>query len=198
MNKNNEITIEVCATSLDSAIAAEQGGAKRIELCDNLIEGGTTPSAGSIITARRNLKIEIYVLIRPRGGDFLYNDIEFELMKEDVIMAKKLKADGVVIGILNKDGFVDMKRTKELIKLARPMGVTFHRAFDMCADPFKTLEQLIELNVDRILTSGQKNTAIQGTELINELIKRADGRIEIMPGSGINFDNFSEIVNKTG
>jgi len=198
MVANNKIVIEVCATSLDSAIAAEQGGAKRIELCDNIIEGGTTPSSGTILLARKYLKIDLFILIRPRGADFLYNDIEFELMKADIIMAKKLKADGVVIGILDKNGFVDMKRTEELINLARPMGVTFHRAFDMSADPFKVLDQLIELKIDRLLTSGQKNKAIQGAPLINKLITKANNKIEIMPGSGINVDNFIELAKKTG
>jgi copper homeostasis protein len=198
MVANNKIVIEVCATSLDSAIAAEQGGAKRIELCDNIIEGGTTPSSGTILLARKYLKIDLFILIRPRGGDFLYNDIEFELMKADIIMAKKLKADGVVIGILDKNGFVDMKRTEELINLARPMGVTFHRAFDMSADPFKVLDQLIELKIDRLLTSGQKNKAIQGAPLINKLITKSNNKIEIMPGSGINVDNFIELAQKTG
>lgn len=197
MKINKEITIEVCATSVDSAIAAEKGGAKRIELCDNLIEGGTTPGAGSIILARKKLEIDLFVLIRPRGGDFLYNDIEFDIIKKDIIMVKQFKADGVVIGILDKNGFVDMKRTEELIKLARPMGVTFNRAFDKSADPYTVLDQLIELKVDRLLTSGQKNTALLGAGLISELIEKADTRIEIMPGAGINTDNFYELMIKT-
>ncbi|MBT3208409.1 MAG: copper homeostasis protein CutC [Bacteroidetes bacterium] len=193
----NEITIEVCAISVESAIVAQEAGAKRIEFCDNIIEGGTTPSAGSIVLARKNLEIDLCILIRPRGGDFLYNEIEFETMKEDILMAKKLKADGVVIGVLNKNGFVDMKRTDELIKLAKPMEVVFHRAFDMCAEPFEALDQLIELKIDRLLTSGQKQTALEGADLIKKLISKANDKIEIMPGSGIKLNNFTELMEKT-
>ncbi len=198
MTENKEIIIEVCATSIMSAIAAEKGGAKRIELCDNILEGGTTPSAGMIRMATEKLNLDVCVLIRPRGGDFLYNNIEFEQIKQDILIAKQLNADGVVIGILDKDGLVDMVRMEELISLAKPMQVVFHRAFDMCSEPYIVLNQLIELKVDRLLTSGQKNTAIEGAELIRELITIARGRIEIMPGSGINTENFSELIIKTG
>lgn len=198
MTENKEIIIEVCAASIMSAIAAEKGGAKRIELCDNILEGGTTPSAGMIRMATEKLNLDVCVLIRPRGGDFLYNNIEFEQIKQDILIAKQLNADGVVIGILDKDGLVDMVRMEELISLAKPMQVVFHRAFDMCSEPYIVLNQLIELKVDRLLTSGQKNTAIEGAELIRELITIARGRIEIMPGSGINTENFSELIIKTG
>ncbi len=198
MTEKKEIIIEVCATSIMSAIAAEKGGAKRIELCDNILEGGTTPSAGMIRMATEKLNLDVCVLIRPRGGDFLYNNIEFEQIKQDILIAKQLNADGVVIGILDKDGLVDMVRMEELISLAKPMQVVFHRAFDMCSEPYIVLNQLIELKVDRLLTSGQKNTAIEGAELIRELITIARGRIEIMPGSGINTENFSELIIKTG
>ncbi|NQU35725.1 MAG: copper homeostasis protein CutC [Bacteroidetes bacterium] len=193
-----EIIIEVCATSIMSAIAAEKGGAKRIELCDNILEGGTTPSAGMIKMATEKLNLDVCVLIRPRGGDFLYNNIEFEQIKQDIIIAKQLNANGVVTGILDKYGLVDMVRMEELISLAQPMRMVFHRAFDMCSDPYKVLNQLIELKVDRLLTSGQKNTAVEGAELICELISIAGGRIEIMPGSGINIGNFHELMQKTG
>lgn len=193
----NDIIIEVCATSVDSAIAAERGGAKRIELCDNLDEGGTTPSAGTIIQARKNLSIDLCILIRPRGGDFLYNDIEFSIMKEDILMSKKLGADGVVIGMLDKDGNIDKERVNELIRIARPMQVVFHRAFDMCSDPHKAMEELIELKIDRLLTSGQKKSAIEGAQLISELNEKAAGRIEIMPGSGIKTDNFRGLIHNT-
>ncbi len=198
MIDNKKITVEVCATSIMSAMAAERGGAKRIELCDNIIEGGTTPGMGTIKMAVEKLSLDVCVLIRPRGGDFLYNDTEFQIMKEDIILCRELNVVGVVIGILTKDGLVDIPRMKELIKLARPMDVVFHRAFDMCSDPYKVLNQLIELNIDRLLTSGQKNTAIEGVEFIREIISIAEGRIEIMPGSGISIDNFKDLIERTG
>ena len=194
MINREEVIIEVCATSVMSAIAAEEGGAKRIELCDNIIEGGTTPSAGLIRMAKQKLDLDVCVLIRPRGGDFLYNDSEFDLIIQDIILAKELGADGVVVGILDSNGLVDMVRMKELINVARPMQVVFHRAFDMCLDPVICLEQIIDLGVDRLLTSGQKNRAIEGIDLIKELIVLANNRIEIMPGSGINTNNIKELL----
>ncbi len=198
MGLSNEIVIEVCATSLMSAIAAEKGGAKRIELCDNISEGGTTPSSGLIKLAKENLNLDVCVLIRPRGGDFLYNDYEFDLMKNDIQIAKDFGADGVVTGILDMNGEVDIKRMQELINIARPMQFVFHRAFDMCADPIFSLNQLIELNIDRLLTSGQQNKAIDGAGLIKTLIDQAEGKIDIMPGSGINTQNFIDLKNATG
>ncbi len=194
----NKYLIEVCAASVDSAIAAQQGGAKRIELCDNLYEGGTTPSFATIKSARINLQIGLNVLIRPRGGDFCYSNLEFEIMKEDIRICKELGADGVVFGILLTDGKVDILRTKMLVELSRPMSVTFHRAFDMTPDPLKALEDIISIGIDRILTSGQKNKAIEGRELLKQLIEQADGRIIIMPGSGINEQNIVEIRSFTG
>jgi copper homeostasis protein len=190
--------IEVCVNSAISAIEAQKGGANRVELCDNLHDGGTTPSAGSIQFARRNLQIGLFVMIRPRGGDFLYSDGEFEIMQEDIRMAKNLGADGVVFGILHRDGTIDKKRMMELMNLARPMGITCHRAFDMTADPFQALEDLISLGVDRILTSGQQPTASQGAGLIRELIARAKGRIILMPGSGVKEHNVVELIRETG
>ncbi len=198
MNTRKTIDIEVCATSINSAIAAERGGAKRIELCDNIHEGGTTPSFANISLAQELLNIDVCVLIRPRGGDFLYNDLEFQLMKRDIEMAKGIGVTGVVIGILDKNGLVDMRRMKELLDIARPMHVVFHRAFDMAADPLIAFNQLLELGVDRLLTSGQRNTAIEGVGLIRKLVSIADRRIDIMPGSGINTVNFKDLVEKTG
>jgi len=189
--------IEVCCFSVESAIIAEKTGADRIELCDNYYEGGTTPSYASIKLAIKELNIPVNIIVRPRGGDFLYSDIEYKLIKEDVLIAKKLNANGIVIGFLNTDGSIDIERTKEIIEIAKPMEVTFHRAFDRCKNPLDALEQLIELGVDRILTSGQKKTAIEGIDLLSELVKKANNRIIIMPGSGINDKNISKLITKT-
>ncbi len=185
--------IEVCIDSVQSAINSEKGGAVRVELCDNLFEGGTTPSAGTIALARKEISIDLQVIIRPRGGDFLYADIEMEIMKHDVQTAKDLGADGVVIGILTADGKVDKTRCAELISIARPMNVTFHRAFDMTVDPYEALEDIIALGCDRILTSGQQKSAIEGKELIAELHQKAAGRIIIMPGAGIDEYNIDQM-----
>ncbi len=191
----NEIKIEVCVDSVESAIVAQHAGAQRVELCDNLLEGGTTPSAAQIEFARKSISIGLNVIIRPRGGDFLYSDTELEIIKKDILIAKKLGANGVVIGALTAKGMIDELVCKSLIKIARPMSVTFHRAFDVCENPFKALETLINLGFDRLLTSGQKNKAEDGIELISELVKVANNRIIIMPGSGINESNFLKIKN---
>lgn len=190
--------LEACVNSAVSAMEAQKGGADRVELCENMADGGCTPSAGSIILARKHLHISLYVMIRPRGADFLYSDDESEIMKEDVRMAKSLGADGVVFGILMPDGRIDRDRMRELIELARPMGVTCHRAFDMTNDPFQALDDLIEIGVDRILTSGQTDSALDGAGLIQKLITRANGRIIIMPGHGIKEHNLKEVMEKTG
>ena len=190
--------MEVCANSVRSALEAQKGGAFRVELCDNLPEGGTTPSYAQIAMARRLLSIQVYPIIRPRGGDFLYDDLEFELMKEDIEICKSLKCDGVVIGLLNADGTIDKKRSKILVDLAAPLKVTFHRAFDMCKDMDTALEDVIEIGCERILTSGGANSANQGIKKIAALIKQANGRISVMPGAGINTKNIKEIIEKTG
>jgi copper homeostasis protein len=192
-----KLTIEVCVDTVESAMAAERGGADRVELCDNLLEGGTTPSAGAIAIARERLKIKLQVIIRPRGGDFCYSDVEFAVMRHDVALAKQLGADGVVIGILTSDGEIDVARTRELIELARPLSVTFHRAFDMSRDPYRALEQLIELGVDRILTSGQEPSVIEGLDLIAELVRLAGDRVIIMPGGGTE-RNIHKVVARSG
>src|SRR5690554_3294846 len=191
------MTLEICANSIHSALAAQHAGAHRVELCENLNEGGTTPSYGTILNTRKHLHIPLFVLIRPRGGDFLYTEEEFEIMKTDIEICKTLKCDGVVVGILTKDGEVDVDRTRELVKLASPMGVTFHRAFDRCNDPFKALELIIETGCERILTSGLKNSAWEATELIKQLVEKAGNRISIMPGAGINSSNISGLKNIT-
>lgn len=188
--------IEVCIDSVQSAINSEKGGAVRVELCDNLFEGGTTPSAGTIAVTRQQISIGLQVIIRPRGGDFLFSDLEMEIMKRDIQTAKELGADGVVIGMLTAEGKVDKARCAELIDIARPMNVTFHRAFDMTEDPFAALEDIIALGCERILTSGQQKSAIEGKALIASLLEKAAGRIIIMPGAGIdeyNIDQFKDL-----
>lgn len=189
--------LEICANSLPSALAAQAGGADRIELCDNMAEGGTTPSYATILKSRELLTIQVYPIIRPRGGDFLYSHLEFDLMWKDIERCKQLGCDGVVIGLLNTDGSIDKKRTKLLVDLAWPVEVTFHRAFDRSADPFQALEDIIECGCERILTSGQQATALEGAELIAQLVKKSDGRIIIMPGSGVRENNIAELVRKT-
>jgi copper homeostasis protein len=190
--------VEICVDSAAGAFAAEKGGADRVELCDNLLEGGTTPSAGCIRVARRGLKIGLQVIIRPRGGDFLFTPEEFEVMREDIQSAKNLGADGVVVGCLTAEGDIDQARTAELAALARPMNVTFHRAFDMCRDARQGLEDLVRLGIDRVLTSGQEATCIEGLEMLAELHRQAAGRIIIMPGGGITPRNVQRIVAGTG
>jgi len=161
------------------------------------LEGGITPGTGTISSARKNLTIALNVIIRPRGGDFLYNNIDYEIMKKDIDICGECGADGIVTGILKPDGDIDIERTYELIEHARPMSVTFHRAFDMCNDPLKGLEDVIATGADRLLTSGQKNKAEDGMELLLQLSKLADGRIIIMPGSGINESNILSIARET-
>jgi copper homeostasis protein len=185
----NKPILEVCAGSLASALAAQEGGAFRVELCDNLYEGGTTPSIGTIELARLKLSIKLHVIIRPRGGDFLYTDLEYVIIKRDVERCRNSHVDGIVIGFLLADGRIDVERTREIVDLARPMAVTFHRAFDMSRDPFEALEDLKLAGVDRILTSGQKNQAPDGAELIARLIRQSAGKIIIMPGGGLNEHN---------
>lgn len=186
--------IEVCAYSLASCQTAQQAGAGRIELCGGLAEGGTTPSAGLIQLARQHLTIPLYVMIRPRGGDFLYNDSELAVMRADIQLAKSLGADGVVLGLLKANGTVDEDRTRELIELARPLPVTFHRAFDMTRDPFEALEAIIRTGAVRILTSGQQQSVSEGLPLLQQLADRASNRIEIMAGAGVNAQNASNLV----
>lgn len=194
----NNIKLEVCVDSIASAIAAQEGGADRIELCDFLAAGGTTPSAGMIETVRKYLKIDVYVLIRPRRGDFLYSKNEFEVMKRDIEMCRNMGVNGVVIGMLTKDASIDLARVTELIEIASPLQITFHRAFDLTAEPMKAFEELLTLPVHRLLTSGQQACAQDGIPLIQSLNKISAGKIKIMPGSGINKGNVSEIITNTG
>jgi copper homeostasis protein len=191
--------LEICANSAQSCVEAEAGGACRVELCAAIPEGGTTPSYGEIRTARAlTSSIDINVIIRPRGGDFLYTPAEVQAMLYDVEMAKELKVHGVVFGCLTKEGDVDVDLLKRLMAAAAPLSVTFHRAFDVCRDPFTALEQLIDCGCDRILTSGQQPDAVRGIPMIAKLINQASGRIIIMPGCGVRADNIARIEAETG
>lgn len=192
------IIVEACVNSPESAMEAEKGGAHRVELCDNLYEGGTTPSAAAIIVTGLNIAIDLHVLIRPRGGDFLYSDLAFEVMKQDILFCKQNEVKGVVLGILKGNGEIDIERTRLLVKLAFPMSVTFHRAFDMAAEPFQALEDIISTGCSRILTSGLCNKAWDGRGMIAGLVQKAAGRIIIMAGSGINVENAERLVHFTG
>ena len=191
--------IEICANSAQSCVEAEAGGAKRVELCAAIPEGGTTPSYGEIKTAQRLApSIDINVIIRPRGGDFLYSQAEVQAMCFDIGMAKELGVHGVVFGCLTKEGDIDTGLLQQLVKEAAPLSVTFHRAFDVCREPFTALEQIIDCGCDSILTSGQAPDAVQGIPLIRELIVRAAGRIIIMPGCGVREHNIARIEAGTG
>ena len=185
---------EICVDSVAGVRAAKAAGAQRVELCADLLEGGITPSRGMIRQARTIDGVGLHVIIRPRGGDFLFDDDEFAIMRADIETAKAERADGVVIGLLTAEGEIDAGRTRALIALARPLSVTFHRAFDVAAEPFQAIETLVELGVDRVLTSGQEATALEGLPLIVELMKRAGDRIVIMPGGGITARNVERIV----
>lgn len=190
--------IEIATSDFCTTKSAVEGGADRIELCANLAEGGTTPSYGQVKKCREAFEVELYPIIRARGGDFLYTEDEFEIMLRDAILCKELGCDGLVIGFLNADGSIDIGRTARLVEAAYPLGITFHRAFDRCRDPFEALEQLIGIGCERILTSGQQPAAPDGVELVSELNKKADDRIIIMPGSGVRKENIKMLAEKTG
>jgi copper homeostasis protein len=191
-------TLEVCLESVDSVIASDRGGAQRVELCANLLEGGTTPSAGAIRAAREKAKIAINVMIRPRGGDFLYTDAEFVSMQHDIRMAKELGADGIVLGLLRPDGTVDVERTRQLVELAKPLPVTFHRAIDVSRDLLEALEDVISTGASHVLTSGGKPSVVEGATMVAKMIEAAKDRIIVMPGCGIRPDNVLSILEATG
>jgi copper homeostasis protein len=192
------VTLEICADSIESALAAQKGGAHRIELCSGLVEGGTTPSSGLTSTVRNKVSIPISVMIRPRAGDFCYGHDDFEAMERDVDTAKQLGADGVVFGILREDGQVDVERTRRLVERARPLKVTFHRAFDMSRDLMESLEAMIAAGVDRVLTSGGEQRVEDGASRVKQLSIRAAGRIAIMAGGGITESNAHRVIVATG
>lgn len=193
-----EPMLEVSLDSVESAIAAQRGGAARVELCANLPEGGTTPSAGMIATVRKEIRIGLHVMIRPRGGDFCYSAYEFELMKRDILMAKQLRADGVVLGILCADGTVDVNRTRELVELARPVSVTFHRALDMAVNLRGALERIIESGAARVLTSGGEPSAEKALDAIQGLVHAARNRIGVIVCGGVREHNVRRILDATG
>lgn len=195
---NKVVTLEVCVDSLESAIAADRGGAHRVELCGALADGGITPSAGLIAMVREKISIALHVMVRPRSSDFCYSEDEFRIMQSDVETAKKLGADGVVLGVLDVNGRIDTGRTRELVELASPLTVTFHRAFDMSRDLMHALEDLGQTGVHRVLTSGGKQTALQGAAVLKQLVEAADTNIGIMAASGIEEQNVAELLARTG
>jgi copper homeostasis protein len=190
--------IEIATADFTTTRSAVNGGADRIELCASLTEGGTTPSYGTIKKCREAFDVQLFPIIRPRGGDFLFTIEEFSIMEEEVRLCRQLGCDGVVIGLLETNGGIAKERSARLVSLAYPMEVSFHRAFDRCRDPFQALEELIEIGCQRVLTSGQQPTAPQGLDLIAKLVKAANERIIIMPGSGVRKENIREIAEKTG
>jgi copper homeostasis protein len=196
--KDNKYIIEIATSDFATTDSAVEGGADRIELCANLAEGGTTPSYGLIIKCKEKFNVPIFPIIRPRGGDFLYGKDEFGIMAKDIDLCKAAGCEGIVVGMLNIDGTIDMIRMGDLVEQAYPMSVTFHRAFDRCKDPFVALEELIEIGCERILTSGQQPSVVDGVDLVTELNKAAANRIIIMPGSGVRKENIKMLTEKTG
>ena len=193
----SKVTLEIAVFSVQSALDAIQAGAHRIELCENPNEGGTTPSYGTLNVVAKTISIPVFPIIRPRGGDFLYTNAEFEVMKNDIQICKELGFAGVVIGLLLPDGSIDKERTKELVQLAAPMAVTFHRAFDRCKDPIQGLHDIIETGCKRILTSGQVPSAPDALDLLQTLVHEAGDKIIIMPGSGVRGNNIENIKQVT-
>lgn len=192
------LPLEICVFNTETAIAAAAAGADRIELCENYANGGTTPSYGYLRTTREKVAIPIFPMIRPRGGDYYHRPEEIEIIQKDILLCKELGFEGVVIGLLNIDGTIDKDNTARLVEVAYPLDVTFHRAFDRCKDPLEALETIIACGCTRILTSGQQPKAPDGKELIKTLVDQADGRIIIMPGSGINSSNIEMMHSFTG
>jgi copper homeostasis protein len=190
--------IEIATTDFTTTKAAVEGGADRIELCASLVEGGTTASYGTILQCREAFDIDLFPIIRPRAGDFLYTQEEYQVMLKEVRLCKEMGCNGVVIGLLTTDGQIDLLRTEALINAAYPLEVTFHRAFDRCANPFEALEQLITIGCQRILTSGQQPTVMEGLETIAQLVTAAANRIIILPGSGVRKENIKMLAEKTG
>jgi copper homeostasis protein len=191
------LTFELCAFNIQSAIIGEKAGAKRIELCDNPMEGGTTPSFGAIKQTREKISIELYPIIRPRAGPYNYDAEEWEIIRRDITLCKELGCDGISIGVQRTDGEIDVERMKKIVEWAYPLGVTCNRVFDGVPDPFKSLEELIECGCEKILTSGQKPSAPEGAELLARLVQQADDRIIVMPGAGVKSSNIEELIRQT-
>jgi copper homeostasis protein len=192
-----QIVVEVCVDSVASALAAERGGAQRIELCSDLLEGGVTPSLGLLAVVRSKVSIGVHPIIRPRPGDFCYSDAEFEIMRRDIELAKAEGAHGVVLGLLQTNGRVDIERTRALIELARPLSVTFHRAFDVSANLLEAFEDVCATGADRLLTSGGEQECLQGVDTVARLVQASRGRVAVMAGGRIGIKNASHIVERT-
>lgn len=190
--------LEICCYNAQSAISAAKNGADRVELCENWFEGGTTPSYGTIKQTLKHISIPLHILIRPRGGDFLYSQIEYEVIKEDILKAKEMGVQGVVCGILSASGKIDRQRTKEIVQLASPLSFTFHRAFDMCQNLSEELKVLQDLAVDRVLTSGGQAHALQATETLAQLVNKSPQKPIIMPGGGVRASNIEQLIKETG
>ncbi|MGZ5254309.1 MAG: copper homeostasis protein CutC, partial [Flavitalea sp.] len=190
--------LEVCAFNVQSAIVAQKAGAKRVELCDNPVEGGTTPSSGAISLARELISIELYPIIRPRAGDYCYDDIEFKIIKRDILLCKELGCDGISVGVQKSSGEIDYERMKQVVEWAYPMGVTCNRAFDAVPNPYAALEELIKAGCERVLTSGQETAAPDGFAMLKKLVEQANGRIIIMPGAGVKSSNLQKLIEETG
>lgn len=195
---NSEAILEVCAFNIQSCIVAEKAGAARVELCDNPIEGGTTPSYGAIKQSREKISIRLYPIIRPRSGNFFYNEDETAIIKKDIQICRELGCDGISIGTQNRDGTIDIEKLKHIVEWAFPMGVTCNRAFDATPDPFEALEDIIHTGCERILTSGQKSAAPDAGEVLRKLVQQSADRIIIMPGAGIKSSNIKQLVNESG
>ena len=194
----NKTILEVCAFNIQSAIIAEKAGAARVELCDNPVEGGTTPSYGAIRQTREKISILLYPIIRPRSGNYLYDDNEMEIIKHDILICKELGCNGISIGVQKIDGEIDTEKLKQIVEWAYPMGVTCNRAFDATPDPFKALEDIIGAGCERVLTSGQKSAAPDAGEVLHQLVQQAGNRIIIMPGAGIKSTNIEKLIKESG
>lgn len=194
----NKTVLEVCAFHIDSCIIAERCGALRVELCDNPIEGGTTPSYGTIKQVREKISIKLYPLLRPRSGNYFYSDEEFDILKDDIEICKQLGCDGISVGVSKINAEIDTERLKRIVEWAGPMGVTCNRVFDCSPDPFKALEDIINCGCERVLTSGQKSSANDAADLLKQLVQQADGRIIIMPGAGVDSSNILNLKNASG
>ena len=197
LRMRKDVVLEVCVESIDHAIAAERGGAHRIELCGDLSSEGITPSMQLIEATRQQVRLPIHIMIRPRAGDFVYSDDEFEIMERDIRVARRLGADGVVLGLLNEYGKVDVIRTRKLADLAHPLSTTFHRAFDLCEDSHVALEAVIQTGAERILTSGGEARVADGIETLAKLVRVAGDRMVVMPGGGVDADNVQSILQRT-
>lgn len=195
---NKKLNLEVCAFHIDSCIIAERAGALRVELCDNPIEGGTTPSYGTIKQVRNKISIQLYPILRPRSGNYFYSSEEFDILKDDIEVCRELGCDGISVGIQTRDALIDKERMKRVVEWAGPMGVTCNRVFDCSPDPYQALEDIIECGCERVLTSGQKSAAPAAGELLAQLVMQAGNRISIMPGAGINSANLETLIRACG